>query len=116
MAQRQKTEFGQYLVDQIKAAGMSQESFYKKVGITKPYFYDLLKSAPPAEMQRKMADVLDAHTGIDTTRRRMLFDLAAQERGDIPADIAALILNHLDAADQVRNALAEIVNCGTEEV
>ena len=52
MTKRQKTAFGQYLVEQIKLAGMSQELFYTKVGIAKPYFYDLLRSAPPAEMQR----------------------------------------------------------------
>ena len=108
MAQRQKTEFGQYLVDQIKAAGMSQESFYKKVGITKPYFYDLLKSAPPAEMQRKMADVLDAHTGVDVARRRMLFDLAAQERGDIPADIYELLMDNVNTWDVIRKKLSVI--------
>lgn len=107
MSKRQKSPFGQYLVEQIKAAGMSQELFYGEVGITKPYFYDLLKSAPQPQIQRKMVEVLDAQTGPDADRQRKLFDLAAQERDEIPADIDALV--RLDARNwnKIRVLLSE---------
>lgn len=108
MAKRQKTAFGQYLVDQIKAAGMSQELFYTKVGITKPYFYDLLNSAPPpADLQRKMISVLDQQTGPDVKRERKLFDLAAQERDEIPADLDLLIKTNAGDWDTIRNVLSK---------
>ena len=107
MAKRQKSAFGQYLVEQIRAAGISQELFYTKVGITKPYFYDLLNSAPPAEMQRKMVSVLDDQTGPNLERQRKLFDLAAQERDDIPADIEALVKADVKNWDKIRSALSK---------
>lgn len=107
MTKRQKTAFGQYLVDQIKAAGMSQELFYTKVGITKPYFYDLLNSAPPADVQRKMVAVLDEQTSPNAERQRKLFDLAAQEREEIPADIEALIKADVKKWDKIRSALSK---------
>ena len=47
MNHRQKTAFGEYLVEEIKKAKMLQEEFYTAVGIKKPYFYDLLTATPP---------------------------------------------------------------------
>lgn len=112
MAKRQKSAFGQYLVDQIKAAGMSQELFYTKVGITKPYFYDLLNSAPPAQMQRKMISALDAQTGPDAERQRRLFDLAAQEREEIPVDIQDLLMADAEQWDLIREKLGANLDVG----
>lgn len=110
MNKRKKTPFGQYLVEQIKAAGMSQEAFYTKVGITKPYFYDLLNSAPPpAEMQRKMISVLNQQTGPDVKRERKLFDLAAQERDEVPADLDLLIKAKAGDWDTIRNVLSTVL-------
>ena len=55
---RQKTEFGVFLVEQIKNAKMSQEEFYNAVGIKKPYFYNLLTSSPPPiDLQNRMLKV-----------------------------------------------------------
>ena len=66
MKKRQKTAFGDYLVEQIKIAAMSQEEFYNAVGIKKPYFYDLLTATPPPiELQDRMLAVLDGKTGAD---------------------------------------------------
>ncbi|MFR3324702.1 MAG: hypothetical protein ACLTR8_09345 [Oscillospiraceae bacterium] len=41
LQKRQKTAFGEFLVQEIKSAGMSQESFYNAVGIAKPTFLRL---------------------------------------------------------------------------
>ena len=55
MNKRKKSVFGEYLVTEIKAAGMSQEEFYTAVGIAKPYFYDILTaSPPPIDLQNRM--------------------------------------------------------------
>ena len=110
MAKRQKSLFGEFLVKEIKNAGMSQEAFYNAVGITKPYFYDLLNAAPPTpEIQQRMIDVLDSNTCVDTFRARRLFDLAAQGRNEIPADIRSSIMNHPSAWNQIRELLDSVL-------
>lgn len=109
MNKRQKTDFGQYLVDQIKAAEMSQEVFHKKVGVAKPTFYDWLHSAPPPpETQYRILSVLEEQTGENQARRNKLLDLAARERGEIPADLDALIKGNPKQWDQIRKSLAQL--------
>ena len=106
MTKHQKTAFGEFLVQEIRKAGMSQEAFYKAVGITKPYFYDLLKAAPPQpELQKKMIAVLDNQTGEDKHRREQLMNLAAQGRDEIPADISELLKANPDSWRAVRDTL-----------
>ncbi len=106
MSKRQKTEFGEYLVEQIKSAKLSQEKFYTNAEITKPYFYDILTgSPPPSEVQNKMLSVLEKQTGIDKERRNTFFNLAAKGRNEIPADIAELIKSHPDDWDKTRKLL-----------
>ena len=100
-----KTEFGDYLVLQIKEAKMSQEEFYNEVGIKKPYFYDILTAAPPVDLQNRMLKVLDDRTGVNEIRRNKFYDLAAADRNEIPADISMLIMKHSHELDKIRDAL-----------
>lgn len=110
MTKHQKTAFGEFLVQEIKKAGMSQEAFYKAVGITKPYFYDLLKAAPPhPELQKKMIAVLENQTGEDKNRREQLMNLAAQGRDEIPADISELLKANPDSWRAVRDTLNDLL-------
>ena len=109
MAKRQKTEFGEFLVQEIKNAGMSQEAFYNAVGIAKPTFYGLITAAPPPpELQYRMLSVLEEKTGKDPVRRNKLLDLAARDRDEIPADINALIKNDPKQWEQIRITLAQL--------
>lgn len=106
LKRRQKTAFGQFLVDEIKRADMSQEEFYTAVKIKKPYFYDLLTSTPPPiDLQNRMLEVLEAKTGAKGERRNKFYDLAAQGRDEIPADIARFIADHPKDLDSIRAAL-----------
>lgn len=110
MKKRQKSAFGEFLVEQIRAAGMSQEEFYNSVGIKKPYFYDLLTaSPPPVDLQSRMLEVLDNKTGENVERRRKLYDLAASGRDEIPADIAKLILDHPTNMAIIRDTLTNLL-------
>ncbi len=110
MKRRQKTAFGQFLVEQIKQAGMSQEDFYRAVEIKKPYFYDLLTATPPpTELQTRMLAVLEEKTGKDSDRQNRFYDLAAQGRNEIPADIVRLIETHPEALDQIRKTLKALL-------
>ena len=109
MNHRQKTAFGAYLVGEIKKAEMSQEEFYTAVGI-KPYFYDLLTATPPpTALQDKIAAVLDEKTGADDIRRKRLYDLAAECRSEIPADIAKLIKDNPAKLDMIRETLNKLL-------
>lgn len=110
MRHRKKTAFGEYLVSEIRKADMTQEEFYTAVGIQKPYFYDLLTATPPpTALQDKIAAVLDEQAGIDDRRRRLLYDLAAEGRGEIPADIVRLIQNNPTKLDMIRTELTKLL-------
>lgn len=111
MNKREKTAFGNYLVQLIKYAGMSQEEFYSELGIAKAYFYDMLtKSPPPVEMQQKILSLMNRKLGFDSERNARFYDLAAAERNEIPADIAKLILNNPDRIPEIRLGLKEILS------
>lgn len=99
-----KVSFGAFLRDLIKQTGVSQSAFYSSVGITKPYFYDILSgktNPPPPEVQYKMLERLNC----DNQQRNKFFDLAAEGRGEIPADVARMIENN--DVNAVRMILAE---------
>ena len=75
MKRREKTAFGEFLVDEIRQTGMSQ----------------------------------DSATGTDIDRRRKFYDLAAQGRNEIPADIARLIADHPLELDNIREILTKML-------
>ena len=104
-----KTEFGLYLVQAIKDAKMVQEDFYTAVGITKPYFYDILTgSPPPQKILEKMLEILNQKLPADETRRSTFFDMAARCRNEIPIDISEMIMSHPDSWCEIRTVLTEL--------
>lgn len=101
---KDKKKFGDFLREIIKQTGISQSSFYSTVGITKPYFYDILSgkvNPPPPEIQYKMLECLKV-----TERQRIEFlNMAAEGRGELPADIMTLIKEHPKELDKIRTTL-----------
>ena len=96
--------FGNFLREMIKQTGISQTTFYSSVGITKPYFYDILsgKANPPTpEVQYKMLGNLK----INDQQRNEFLNLAADGRKEVPADIAQLIMGHPTELDKIRDVL-----------
>ena len=86
MNQITKSEFGNLLVELIKEANISQREFYEKVGITKPYFYDILSGRvcpPPNDLQFKMVEILKPNFD----KSSQFFELAGKYRKTVPADI-----------------------------
>ena len=84
---KDKKAFGNFLRKMIKQAEISQATFYEAVEITKPYFYDILSgkaNPPPPDVQYKIIDKLN----LDNQQRNEFLNLAAEGRGEIPADIA----------------------------
>ena len=109
---KKKSEFGEYLTQLIKDAGLSQYDFYTEVGIAKPYFYDMLSgrtNPPPRETLERMMDVLENHLPPDNSRRISFFDCAAICRGEIPCDISKMILDHPELWNNIRDSLRETI-------
>lgn len=96
--------FGEYLKQLIKEAALTQTEFYTKLGIKKPYFYDIVSgrvNPPPPPLQFKAVDILQ----IDKENAERFFNLAAKERGELPADITQMISDNPEAIVSIRNSL-----------
>lgn len=107
--------FGDMLKHLIKLSEMSQSCFYTKLGITKPYFYDILSgkvNPPPPKMQFKMADILR----LSNKQREVFFQMAANERKELPADILYYIQDNPDVMQKIRENICHSTYNGTEEI
>ncbi len=105
-----KSEFGVYLVQAIKDADMVQEEFYATVGITKPYFYNILTGTPPPrDTLEKMLGVLEKKLPPDDRRRSTFFNLAAKCRQEIPVDINDLIRANPNEWNHIRAVLKQML-------
>ena len=105
---KDKKAFGNFLREMIKQTGISQSAFYSAVEITKPYFYDILSgkvNPPPPDIQYKMLD----HLEVNEQQRNEFLNLAAEGRGEVPADIARMIAEHPLDLDKIRSTLATLL-------
>lgn len=105
---KDKKAFGNFLREMIKQTGISQSEFYSAVEITKPYFYDILSgkvNPPPPDVQYKMLEALN----LDEQQRNEFLNLAAEGRGEVPADIARLIADHPLELDKIRLTLTTLL-------
>ena len=87
----------------IKEANLSNVKFYTALGIKKPYFYDILSgkvNPPPPDRQIAMLRLLNPKP----KQIALFFDLAAQERNEVPADIAKTLENK-DLCRELRNGI-----------
>ena len=105
---KDKKAFGNFLREMIKQTGISQSAFYSAVEITKPYFYDILSgkvNPPPPNIQYKMLD----HLEVNEQQRNEFLNLAAEGRGEVPADIAKLIADHPEKLALIREKLTTLL-------
>lgn len=100
-----KTEFGELLTRLIKQKKMTQSYFYAKVGIKKPYFYDILaeKTSPSPEVQYKMLEILRP----SQTDQEKFFDLIAKTKDDLPADIYKYLKGNTEKYKLIRKMMEE---------
>lgn len=97
-----KSEYGEILTRLIKEKKMTQEYFYKKLGIAKPYFYDIIKgkiNPPPPEMQIRILSILKPKKDDENK----LLDIAAKTRNEIQADIFLYIKGNESIIEKIRN-------------
>ena len=96
-------KFCNLLAQMIKEAKLSNIKFYTALGIKKPYFYDILSgkvNPPPPDRQIAMLQLLNPKP----EQIPLFFDLAAQERNEVPADIAQALKNK-DLCRELRNGI-----------
>lgn len=99
--------FGAHLKELIRSAGLTQQSFYEQLGITKAYFYDIVSgrvNPMPARLQFRTVEILK----LDESESNTFFDLAAREREEIPVDIAKSIKSNHQTADLLRAWLKQL--------
>ena len=80
-------DFCSLLAEMIEESGMSKISFYTKLGIKKPYFYDILSgktNPPPPKRQFDMIKLLKP----PKEKAILFFNAAAEKRKEVPADVA----------------------------
>jgi transcriptional regulator with XRE-family HTH domain len=105
--------FGDYLKQLIREAGYTQNEFYTQLGIKKPYFYDIISgrtNPPPPHLQFKALEILHA----DDETKELFFNLAAKERGELPADIIQMVAENPDAITAIRSNLRKSRKDGRE--
>lgn len=99
----QKSEYGKLLAKIIKEKNMTQSEFYTKLGIKKPYFYDIIGgkiNPPPPETQLKILNILQPKEN----DRRKLLEIAANKRNEIPADILIFLKKNRNITNIIRNS------------
>ena len=107
--------FGEYLKHLIKTAGMTHVSFYTELDIGKPYFYDVLSgrlNAFPPHLQFKAMEILKA----DKQTRSRFFDMSADLRGEMPADIKVIIDKDPTLINEIRLLLHKLLAAQEENV
>ncbi len=101
--QEKNLKFCELLLKYIEISKITKVDFYTKVGIKKPYFYDIIGgkvNPPPRERQIKMAQVL----ALSESEAILLFDSAAKERNEVPADIMNIIESK-EIKDELRRSV-----------
>ncbi len=86
MRHKKVMRFCDLLAQLLKEKPMTHSAFYTELGIKKPYFYDILSgkvNPPPSEKQFAIIKILKP----DDETCKMLFELAAKERNEMPADL-----------------------------
>lgn len=102
MNSSRKSEYGEILTRIIKEKNMTQEYFYTTLGIAKPYFYDIIRgkiNPPPPDTQIKIIKILEP---MEEDKKKLL-DIAARDRGEIPADILYYLNKNKNAINSIRN-------------
>ncbi len=98
-------DFGSYLRAVRRARKISVRQLAKAVGKTPTYLSDIEQqnNRPP---EKELLDSIIRELELDDYPkvRMKLYDLAAMERNDVPADIKEYIINNRDLINLIRNA------------
>lgn len=82
--------YGTYLKELVDSKGITKTDICAELGVSRPYLYAIFSGTTPPpvpEKQRQLVTLLN----LDSGQADLLYDLAAREREELPADIAARI-------------------------
>jgi len=85
--------FGELLRYLLDRSGMTKVAVCRALGVSRPYLYSVMSGdAPPPvpEKQFRIVQILD----LDSSDAAQLFEAAARERHELPADIAHYYLSN----------------------
>lgn len=95
------SKFSEFLNDKCKKNENSIRKIALKAEITHTYLLQLMnskKEPPEAKTQEKIVKALE----LNSEEAIKFYDLAAQQRGDIPADIYIKLLNNKKLYKEIR--------------
>lgn len=115
MKNSNKSEYGDVLTRIIKEKKITQQDFYNRLGMRKPYFYDIVSgktNPPPPETQLRILKILNPNK----KDKNKLLELAAKSRNEMPADIILYLKNNLGIIEKLRDSkeYKEFINKGDE--
>lgn len=82
--------YGEYLKELLDGSSLSKTKLCATIGVSRPYLYAVFSGATPPPVPSKqlaIANLLPA----TNEQKSILFDLAANERNEMPADILACV-------------------------
>nr|WP_320146312.1 hypothetical protein [uncultured Anaeromusa sp.] len=99
--------FSEFLIKKRDSIPLNNSQLAKKAGITSVYLGEIIKKKkcpPDKKTQYALADALQ----ICGEERRKLFDLAAEERNEVPADVYDYLKNHKHLIKELRRRMEKI--------
>lgn len=107
----EKGSFGEKLALSIDDAGFTKNAFFKKLGISKSYLFDLLnnRTFPSASMQIKITEAL----GIPEDKKADFYDSTAKIQGRLPADIAEALAKDPKMYQEIRRLIQHKTHSNT---
>lgn len=95
--------FGEQLALLIEKAGFKKNAFFKALGVSKSYLFDMLnnRTLPSNDMQLKIAETLE----LSDVDRRKFYDFTAAQKGELPADIVTSLKNNPAKYGEIRQLL-----------
>lgn len=98
-------EFGCFLRELRSKRNLRQEDLARSIDVTSVYVCDIEKGRrnPPDVAKLKIWEKLLRLTGVEKER---FYDLAGQERQEMPADIVEYMSQHPEARNAIRRIMA----------
>lgn len=104
---KNEEKFGQYLRRLREAAGVTQLVLASFCKISKQYISDIEKGNNPPPDRDELLDKIAICLKFSTEQKAQLKDHAAMERGDVAADIKAILITNPEEIKRLRRQYAK---------
>ncbi len=97
--------FGGYLRELRKERGIGFDRFRSELGVSKAYLNDVETDAcrpPTPDVQIRMMRILCREKALTQEQTARFYTLAAERRGELPADVMRFLTAHEDAIVKMR--------------